>query len=108
MLYVLIKIFSDQEREILVQTPDKKESHSTKSIFMKTLKKLLFTGSAIFFLSLMNVSSSTAQVEEEVGDDGATTVVCTCKGAGKCVANGDGGSQCNASNKCANWNSNCG
>ncbi len=74
---------------------------------MKNVKKLLLTGMGVFIISLFN-SSSIAQVEEEIGDDGATTVVCTCKGVGKCVANGDGGAQCNAGNKCANYNSNCG
>jgi hypothetical protein len=74
---------------------------------MKNVKKILLTTVGVFIISLFN-SYSNAQVIGGVGDDGATTVVCTCKGVGKCVANGDGGAQCNASNDCSKWNSNCG
>lgn len=73
---------------------------------MKNVKKILLTGMGVFIISLFN-SSTIAQAEEEVGDDGATIVVCTCRGVGKCVANGDNGPQCNVTNNCAKENNIC-
>jgi hypothetical protein len=75
---------------------------------MKNIKRI-FVGGAVLMLSFGFVSTlSASESEPGEGDDGATTVVCSCKGMGKCVTNGDGGGQCNASNKCADYNSNCG
>jgi len=39
--------------------------------------------------------------------DGVTTVTCYCNSSCKCVANGDGRTQCNSSDQCWNYDSKC-
>lgn len=64
-----------------------------KSIFMVTIFSLILSA---------GINLKTPLVAQE----GGPTIVCKCK-LGQCVADGMTGNQCNATNLCADWSSNC-
>lgn len=70
-----------------------------KNLFIdKSFANLLAIGAMVF--SLSSFSSSELEADSEFG------IRCTCR-QGQCVADGAGGSKCNANDDCSAWSSNC-